>query len=98
MLQVTTQAASVLRDARSKHGLPEHFGLRVKPRPAGDAGIRLEFAAEPTEGDEVGVSQGLRIFVAEGLAMRLSALAIDARPTTEGLDLMLCNQADIDFA
>lgn len=95
MLQVTTRAATLLKEARSQQGLPEDFGLRVQP-PRSDArgGIRLEFTAEPGAGDQVVETDGLRIFVSPDVAAPLAEQAIDTQDTPSGSDLVLRDQSE----
>ena len=96
MLQVTDRAAAVLKEARSLQGVPGNFGLRVKP-PESDSksGIQLEFTEGPATGDEVGETNGLRLFVAREIAEPLAEQAIDTQDSTSGSNLVLRDQSDV---
>jgi Fe-S cluster assembly iron-binding protein IscA len=94
MLQVTTRAAAVLNEERSHRGIPESFGLRVQQdRSDSTARLRLEFAATPVAGDEVGETAGVRVFVAPDIAEVLAGQAIDA---SEGSGLVLREQSELE--
>jgi Fe-S cluster assembly iron-binding protein IscA len=96
MLQVTERAASVLKEARSRQGVPENFGLRIKP-PVSDtkSGIQLEFTEAPATDDEVGETNGLRLFVAPEIAEPLAEQVIDADDSPSGSNLVLRDQTDV---
>src|SRR5688572_12835444 len=95
VLQVTTRAATFLKEARTQQGLSEDFGVRVEPlRSDAKGGIRLEFTAEPIEGDQVSETEGLRVFVSPEAAAPLAAQAIDTRDTPSGSDLVLRDQSE----
>ena len=103
MLQVTTRAAAVLKEARAQRGFPEYFGLRVESRQAdpsrqsdSSGGLRLEFSEEPVEGDQIGETEGLRVFVSPEIAEPLAEMAIDARDTPSGSDLVMRYQSDVE--
>lgn len=93
MLQVTSRAAAVLNEQKSQQGIPESFGLRVQQdRSDSSAGLRLEFAEAPVPGDEVGETEGVRVFVAPDIAEVLGGRAIDA---SEGSGLVLRDQSEV---
>lgn len=96
MLQVTARAATLLKETRSQRGVPENFGLRVGP-PVADtqSGIQLEFTEGPVAGDEVGETNGLRLFVAPEVAEPLAEQAIDTQNSQSGSNLVLRDQSDV---
>ena len=96
MLQVTDRAATVLKETRSQQGVPENFGLRVAPPVSTTkSGIQLEFTEEPVKGDEVGETNGLRLFVAPEIAEPLAEQVIDAQSSESGSNFVLRNQSDV---
>ncbi|HEY3669977.1 MAG TPA: hypothetical protein VGN51_03505 [Acidimicrobiia bacterium] len=97
MLQVTARAATILKEARSRRGVPETFGLRVAQSTSNSQSpVHLEFTEEPAPGDQVGEANGLRLFVAPEIAEPLTEQAIDAHGTEAGSDLVFRQQNDID--
>jgi Fe-S cluster assembly iron-binding protein IscA len=85
MLQMTSAAATLVKNARTRQGISERYGLRVAlKRTDRDAGIHLRFTADPLDGDQVIEINGLRIFVADELAEALDCQLIDARSDTNG--------------
>jgi Fe-S cluster assembly iron-binding protein IscA len=94
MLQVTGRAAAVLNEQKSQRGIPESFGLRVQQdRSDSTAGLRLEFTAAPVPGDEVGETEGIRVFVAPDVADVLAEQAID---TSQDSGLVLRQQRELE--
>jgi Fe-S cluster assembly iron-binding protein IscA len=94
MLQITTSAAATLNAERQQRGIPDSYGLRVhQERSNSTAGLRLEFTPAPDPGDEVGETEGVRVFVAPDLADALAEQAID---TTEDSGLVLRSQRDLE--
>jgi hypothetical protein len=55
--------------------------------------LRLEFIEQPLPGDEVGESEGMRMFVASDIAEVLASQTIDS---SEGSNLVLREQGDLD--
>ena len=93
MLQITSRAAAVLNEERTQRGIPESFGLRVQEeRSNSTSGLRLEFAAAPVPGDEVGETDGVQVFIAPEVADALAEQAID---TAEG-NLVLRDQSELE--
>jgi Fe-S cluster assembly iron-binding protein IscA len=93
MLQITSRAAAVLNEERAHRGIPESFGLRVQEeRSNSTSGLRLEFAAAPVPGDEVGETDGVQVFIAPEIADALAEQAID---TAEG-SLVLRDQSELE--
>ncbi len=97
MLQVTARAATLLKEERSRQGIPDDFGLRVG-RPTSDArdALELRFTPEPRRDDEVGETNGLRVFVAAEVAEPLAEQAIDTQSSESGSDLVLRDQRDVE--
>jgi Fe-S cluster assembly iron-binding protein IscA len=103
MLQVTTRAAAVLKEARAERGLPESFGLRVESRqsdpsrqPGFSGGIGLQFSEAPIAGDQIGETEGLRVFVSPEIAEPLAEMTIDTRDTPSGSNLVMRYQRDLE--
>lgn len=91
MLTITSNAAEVVGSIRKENGVPDDFGLRVyaKDGPQG-AGVQLAFTKEPVAGDEVGTSEGVRLFVASELTEPLADSVIDVESQADGSpDLIL---------
>ncbi len=94
MLQITSRAAAVLVEERADRGVPDSFGLRVEQDHSDStARLRLEFTESPIPGDEVGESEGMRMFVAPDIADALAEQTIDA---LDGSGLVLREQGDTD--
>jgi Fe-S cluster assembly iron-binding protein IscA len=99
MLQLTPNAASVLRDVRAQQHVPDHFGIRVSRNTSdSSAGIRLNFVEEPVEGDQVSAGVDPQLFVAPEVAEPLADLALDVnmQSSASGLGLTLREQDDVD--
>lgn len=96
MLQVSSPAVSVLKDARTAQEVPEHFGVRVfaQPDETGQAALALAFTEEPVEGDHVTEQDGTDIYVAPELAEPLADSVLDVEDTAEGPQLTLVQQDD----
>jgi iron-sulfur cluster assembly protein len=94
MLQITSRAARALNEEKSHQGIPDSFGLRVQQdRSDSTVGLRLEFTAAPVPGDEVGETEGVRVFVAPEVADVLAGQAIDA---SEDSRLVLRDQSELE--
>jgi len=94
VLQVSSPAVSVLKDARSAQEVPEHFGVRVfaQPDETGQAALALAFTEEPVDGDLVTEQDGTDIYVAPELAEPLAESVLDVEDTPEGPQLTLVQQ------
>jgi Fe-S cluster assembly iron-binding protein IscA len=101
MLQVTSQAAATLNQAREKEGLPEHFGVRIfaAPDPStnshqGQSSIYgFGFVDGPQEGDAVGQTDETPYYVAPEVADSLDNVVLDVAETG---NLVLTRSAEID--
>jgi hypothetical protein len=91
MLQLTSRAAAMLRDERSERGIPDSFGLRVQ-RSEEHAGLRLQFVDGPLDGDEVGATEGLGVFVAPEVADALASQTLDVHEAAGSAGLVLRDQ------
>ena len=89
MLQISVDAIDIVDTMRAQRDIPSEFGLRVYADrgEGGRQAVRLGFAEEPAEGDEVSESSGLRLFVAAELKDALSNTVIDV--DTSGADARL---------
>lgn len=83
MLELTPSAAATLAVARSRVGVPDHFGVRIalSDRPEVPPAYQLAFTEAPEEGDVVGEAEGTLLFVAAEAAGRLANLVLDATET-----------------
>ena len=79
MLTLTEPAASMLNDARSEQGIPEHSLLRIAAPADGGNGISLTFVEHAAEGDQTSDAHGLNYCVAPEVAEELDRAAIDLR-------------------
>jgi hypothetical protein len=85
MLQITPEATGVVRAMREERGIPDEYGLRVYSDTTDDGqqAIRLGFADEPFEGDQVNeggagaAEEATRVFVSPDLAEALDDIVID---------------------
>lgn len=91
MLQLSDTAVSVLKEARTEAGAPEDAGVRLESvaNEHEVAKVRIEFAEEPEQGDEVFEESGLRVFLSSKLVEPLSDRVLDAEITSEGPHLAL---------
>ena len=93
MLEVTNQAAEILKAARTSAGASPNAGIRLQraQAPTGsDDAINLAFAFrdEPEPDDETFEQEGLRVFVEQSLIEPLSELTLDIRATERGAELV----------
>lgn len=90
MLSMTSNAAQLVGTMRNQQGVPDDYGIRVFPQPS-DQGVqvRLAFAAQPAEDDQIAETEGQRLFVAPELAEPLTDTVIDAAETSQGPGLVL---------
>jgi Fe-S cluster assembly iron-binding protein IscA len=84
MLDVTEQAATVIRAIAERPELPDGAGLRIASDAASDAGLSVAAAPEPEQGDQVVDEKGARVFVDAEVAMLLDDKVLDARVDEQG--------------
>jgi Fe-S cluster assembly iron-binding protein IscA len=95
MIGLSPQAADLLTEWREAGGIPPDHGIRLDatPAPGGALAVHIGFAPAPEATDEVGESEGTRIFVAQiasaPLADAVIDTAIDDGSQTPQLVLML---------
>lgn len=91
MLQITQEATGVVQEMRAQRGIPDEYGLRVYSDNTDDGqqAIRLGFADEPFEGDQVTEAEAARVFVAPDLADALADIVIDVDQAGEETRLVL---------
>ena len=96
MLQVTSDAANVLAEARDAQELPEEYGVRVFAHAdeSGQTALALAFAEEPAEGDQVTEQDGTEIYVAPELAEPLAGSTLDVTDGPDGPELTLVPRED----
>jgi Fe-S cluster assembly iron-binding protein IscA len=91
MLQMTTEAAELIREARDAHGDSEAL-LRVSARHApinGGRDLLLGFVAEPQPGDEVSESEGIRLCFSDDVASTLDGKVLDVADAPNGRSLVV---------
>lgn len=90
MLQLTDSAVEILKEAREEIGASDDAGARLRsvPTEQGDT-IRVEFADEPEQGDQVIEEAGLRVFVSDDLVEPLNDRTLDATVTPGGPKLAI---------
>ncbi len=95
-MQVTSDAANVLAEARQAQELPEEYGVRVFAHAddTGQASLALAFADQPAEGDQVTEQEGTEVYVAPELAESLSESTLDVTDGPNGPELTLVPQGD----
>ncbi len=79
-VNVTRAAADVIELVREEHQVPEEFGVRLFPagtRPD-ETTVAIDFAATPSDGDEVSEQHGTMVFVAQDVASVLAHAELDA--------------------
>ena len=95
MLQLSPQAAAVIEEARRDQLVPDHFGVRISATHSDAmASLHVSFTDAPAEGDEVGESEGLQVFVAPDLAESLADQLLDVSPNAPDNELTLRLQED----
>ncbi len=77
MLQLTPAAAAALKTLLAEESVPSH-GLRIQVVGGGCEGLYydLDLVAEPSEADEVSLSEGVRLFV-DRRALPLDGTTVD---------------------
>ena len=95
-MQVTSDAANVLAEARDAQELPEEYGVRVfaQADESGQAALALAFAEQPAEGDQVTEQDGTEIYVAPELAEPLAGSTLDVTDGPDGPELTLVPRED----
>ena len=78
-MHVTHAAVNVIELVRGEHGIPDEFGVPLVPagtRPE-ERTVAIDFAASPSEGDEVSRQHGTLVFVAGDVAADLRGAELD---------------------
>ena len=97
MLQLTTEAATLLSDVCRQQGLsPESSGVRVSGNvdQAGQLIVQMNLQEDPEPADEVSEQEGINLFVAPEVAEPLSNALVDVAQTPDGPQLALHRQDD----
>jgi len=91
MLRITSQAATLLSQARAESGAPDGAGVRFFAHASSETGteIGLDFVPGPAEGDQVSEQEGVSVFVAPEVAEPLKEAVIDAKPVNGAPQLVL---------
>lgn len=94
MLKISTQAATVLTEARATAELPNDYGLRLSAASSAEGPrLGIAFVPEPAAGDQVSEQEGIKVFVAPDVAEPLADAVIDVQPGEGGPELILRPQA-----
>jgi Fe-S cluster assembly iron-binding protein IscA len=91
MLQITQDAAMLIRQAREERGISDHAILRID-RGSGNhdtTAFRLGFVDEVPAGDQVGESAGVSVCIAGPLAEELDDKVLDVQQTGGEAGLVL---------
>ncbi|MDP9276954.1 MAG: hypothetical protein M3P44_03690 [Actinomycetota bacterium] len=92
MLSITRSAAEAITELQASSELPGSTGVRIFTSPKSlngtSAGLEMEVADEPEEGDEVIEKDGARVFLAPATASALDEKLLDVRTGPEGQDLL----------
>lgn len=95
MLQITDQAATLLKDARAQVNSSVDAGVRLAPESTPEGvGIRIGFVDEPEGSDQVIEQAGMRVFVAAELSEPLEDKTLDAEATPQGAQLLIREQLE----
>lgn len=92
-MKLTSQAATILKAARTDAGVSPNAGLRIRradPRQSDESAIALAlaFSDAPEPDDETVEHEGLRVFVEQSLIEPLSERTLDVQPTGRGTELV----------
>jgi Fe-S cluster assembly iron-binding protein IscA len=89
MLQLTTEAADLIRGLRAERGAGDAL-LRVSSRGASDGSdLTLGFVPAADVGDQVGESEGVPMCVASDLADELDDKVLDVTDAPDGKALIV---------
>lgn len=79
-MQITHEAASLLREVRRAADVPDTYGVRLYPEASNEQGVTvgLGFAEGPAAGDHVTEEEGIAVYVAPEIAAPLAGAVIDA--------------------
>lgn len=92
MLTLTTGAAEVLADARTRNGLGNDMTLRISAGSSSNgraAAYQLHFTPAPRPDDVVVATDGIRLFVAADAVDSLTGAVLDAEDAEDGRKLVL---------
>jgi Fe-S cluster assembly iron-binding protein IscA len=91
MLQLTDEAATILKEERTRLGVSPSACLRLRTTrgEGGELAVQLGFVVEPELGDQVVEHMDLRVLVSAELTYLLSDCTLDAEETREGVELAL---------
>src|SRR5919106_2149872 len=91
MLDISSTAVEVIKELRRAEGVPESHGIRLDglPSPDGAVQVRIAFQENPAPEDEIGETQGTKIFVAQNLVAPLANARIDAEMEGQAAQLIL---------
>jgi len=79
MVRISTNAIALMEKSRRQQGIPESQGVRIYGEDDGAGGlrVRLTFAEDPDEGDELLEEQGTEFYVAPEVMVPLQDTIID---------------------
>jgi Fe-S cluster assembly iron-binding protein IscA len=93
MLQITSSAATLLKEVRAGNNVPDDAAFRIQPVATpqpGDAEIGFAFTGGPEAGDQaVTEDPDLRVYVSSELAAPLEGAVLDTIDTPGGKELQL---------
>jgi Fe-S cluster assembly iron-binding protein IscA len=84
MLELTNNAADVIRSIAERPELPDDAGLRIATDSADANQLTVEAAGQPADGDEVVEQDGARVFLTPPVASLVEDKVLDARVGAEG--------------
>ena len=90
MLKLSSEAAKILNEARVEASVPKNYGLRIFSEPSVDgSNLAIAFAPGPEGGDEVGLQEGIPVFVSRDVAEPLDDAVLDVEKTDTGVSLVI---------
>jgi Fe-S cluster assembly iron-binding protein IscA len=93
MMELSENAAAALENLRESQGVPDEQGTRITAE-RGDQGLalRLEFAEDIPESDQVIEQAGTEVHLDEKVVEPLENVVMDVRDTDEGLAFVFRSQ------
>jgi Fe-S cluster assembly iron-binding protein IscA len=86
MLQLTTEAAELIKELRAERGTGSEMLYVTR---SANAGVKLSFVSAADVGDQVGESEGVLMCVAAELANALDGKVLDVSDDRQGRALTL---------
>jgi Fe-S cluster assembly iron-binding protein IscA len=94
MMELSENAAAALENIRESQGVPDDHGARITAEQADQGGLalRLEFAEEIPESDQLVEQSGTEVHLDEKVVEPLENVVMDVRDTDEGLAFVFRSQ------